>query len=246
VEQDLGGEPRGVLSWALGRALQVAHRSPDWRFHDLLQTLRSMHQLAQARQRPELTPASAGERSLGAFLDGGPAHVPWRGVSADFQLTPIPTNLEPPGGGPTIGWFVVTLPTTGEEQWHWNDPQQAWPAAGFRSVAQAAGWNPPGAPTYRFTNFGFSGPPSSTPPTVAPADRVYLVDVPGAGGALVVLIARMDPVTGKPTAMDWYTTSNLQFLPVNTNDVLDFNPHTITATWWSGFQWTRANEQRKP
>lgn len=237
AEHEIAGAMRGPLSWALGRAVQMLRPGQDWQFTHLMQALAEVHRIGGVDQRPGLSPAGASERGLGAFIDGGQAHVPWRGVSAHFQLGPAFGQIIPIGGPPSIGDFETTAPN---ETWVWSNPANQWPAGGFSVPVQASG-NPGPGTTYAFTNNGFSGPPTSTAPTVAPTDRVYRVQVPRAAPDQVVLIARID-ANGNPTAMEWFTTSTQQFLPVQPGDVLGFTQHTIDPAVWGASSWYRAYE----
>lgn len=240
VDVERGGELRGALSWALGRVLQMPTGAEDWRFADLMAALRTVHALGGVAQSPVLLPTGVAERGLGALIDGQPAHVPWRGVSAHFQMGPCFAPINPIGGGPAIGTLDITTPG-GHEQWSWGSAATSWPDAGFNAAVQPGGAGPGPGVVYTFSNNGFQGPPSSAVPQVAASDRVYWVQVPQAAGHQVVLIARFD-IAGNPTAMDWYTTSSQPYLPVAPGDVLAFSQHVINPAVWQQSSWYHAHE----
>ena len=236
-ERALGGEPRGLLSWALARALEAAPRGADWTFGDLLAIVRRA--LDGQPAQPTLNPAEAAFLPIGALLDPGPAHVPWRGVHAAWQLNEEHGVIS---GGGNSGTFIVGG-SPSRETWTWAS--NPWPTNNFAVTVQSLVPGDPGpGTTFRFSNNGFAPSGSTTPPQISANDRIYQVTVPGANGQQVWLIVRN---VANPTSVDWYTTlANTPYLPVSVSDVLQFQGRSSLPPSWSQSTWYPAIESRQP
>lgn len=237
-ERTLGGEPRGMLSWALARALETLPADPSWTFDALLVTLRRALGAVRAHQLPGFSPGVKAELPLGSWLQPGPAHVPWRGVQAAWQFETDEQHLTEIGSGTALGQLLISS----HETWVWV--QSPWTTAGFQgTVTSLTPGNPGQGTVYNFTNNGFGNQGSSTAPQVSTSDRVFQVDVPGANGHQVWLIVRQ---VQNPTRVEWYTTlPNTTYLPVAVNDVLTFQPAQIDPQQWQQHTWYRAAEARQ-
>lgn len=225
------GERRGLLSWALARAIRSMPRDPSLTLGDLHTVVDRAMGVIRARAGASLLPATKHDLPLGAFADPGPAHVPWRGVHSVWQFEHGDTDFM----SPTQGRLVIGGPGN-RERWLWQT--QPWPTTGFSGQVTSLTPQPVQTP-YNYTNNGFSGPVSSNPPQIGSNDRIFQVDVPGAQGEQVWLIVRN---VQQPTAMEWYTTATVQYLPVSVNDILTFTYQTGLPSTWSSYTWYRARE----
>lgn len=235
-ERRLGGQVRGVLSWSLARVLETCDGAVDWRFEDLLRQLRRVQAAARVPQQPMLHPPTAGARDLGALLDGGPAHVPWRGVHAHYQIISS-YSIITGTSGEALGHFAVGTPNS-FEAWAWAG--EAWVSSPFTVTVQSVSGVQPPPNSLMFTNAGFS--PMPTPPAPAePHDRAYQVQVPGAAGAEVRVIVRN---VADARLIEWFTTADVDYLPVSVSDVLVFTPASFDPGSWQDPAWRQASETR--
>ncbi len=238
-EVRLAGVPRGLLSHALARVLERLPSDRGWTFAEALRRVRRLLTALDAPQRPTLEPGDVAGKLLGGLLDGGAAHVPWRGVEASFQWLEDDAIIKSPPGDEHWGSFAAST-ADNFEFWDWT--QHPFDPAGFQVVCQGPSCPPPPPAAMVFTNRPFSGPPTNAPPTLNPGDHIYEVQVPQLAGERVVLIVRD---AANPAHTDWYTTAQEQYLPVQPQDVSVYQGIGQVPADWPQHQWYHARQDRQ-
>jgi hypothetical protein len=194
-------------------------------------TFADLCRAVQAAVPVTLTPSSAQDSLLAGLLDGGPSHVPWRGVDAWYEFQ---DDWELPfvnvGGG--LGF------TPTQEQWSFAG--QPFPPVPLQGIWQNQ--LGPRAPTqFNFTNQGFAGP-APVRPDIQAGDVAYQMVSQGLDITFVIIRN-----VANPTAAEWYTNqANTQYLVPNPvpGTLAPIDQATLNNLWNQANAWFLANEAR--